>query len=74
MTENKDATPKSLSEEQVKKALEDLGVFVADFDGTVYVKCNKLERALFGYGSGEVDKLITLKDFTERLNNKVNPN
>lgn len=68
------ATEKSaISEEQARTALEALGVFVGDFDGTVYVKCNNLERAVHGYGRGENDNLISLKDFTERLNNEQAP-
>lgn len=59
-----------ISEEQAKAALEKLGVFVGDFDGTVYVKCNNLERAVFGYGRGQNDNLVSLQDFTERLNNE----
>lgn len=62
-----------ITEEQVRQSLEALGVFVGDFDGTVYVKANNLERAMYGYGRGEKDNLVTLKDFTERLNNEEAP-
>ena len=68
-----DETKGTLTEEEVKTSLEALGVFVAEFDGKAYVKCNALERALYGYGRGENDNIVSLKAFTERLNNETDP-
>ena len=62
-----------IDEEQARQALQTLGVFVGDFDGTVYVKCNHLERALHGYGRGQKDLLVPLPEFVERLNNATDP-
>ena len=63
-----------ISEEQVKEALGMLGVFVGDLDGKMYVKCNNLQRALVGYRDfGDTDHIVSLKQFTERLNNEQEP-
>ena len=58
----------SISKEQVKTALENLGVSVSDFDGQDYAKFNSLLKAIYDTGDIEDDYIIDLDVFTDRLN------